>query len=77
MVSRAINDKFDSFELKELHIFLVQRTGKIMTPLSYHSLNLSLITLEVMRLLVLFFLEQLRSVKFPDYSNHNFVNDGY
>ena len=52
MVSRAINDKIDSWQLKELNFF-VQRTWKIMAPLSYHSSNLSLIALEAMRLLVL------------------------
>ena len=33
-------------------MFLVQRTQKIVTPLGYHSSNLSLIALETMRLLV-------------------------
>ena len=49
MVSRAINDKFDL----RSQIFLIQRTPKIMTPLSYRSSDLSLIALETMRLLVL------------------------
>ena len=35
------------------YIFLVKRTRKIMTPLSYLSSNLSLIAFETMRLLVI------------------------
>ena len=50
MVSPAINDKFDSWLLKELN-FPRQRTRKIMTPLSYHLSNLLLIALETMQLL--------------------------
>ena len=51
MVYRAINDKFDWRELKELN-FLVQKTRKIMMLLSYHLSHLSLIALEAMRLLL-------------------------
>ena len=51
MVSRAIKDKFDSWQLKELK-FPRPKDSEIMTPLSYHSLNLSLIALETVQLLV-------------------------
>ena len=48
MVSRAINDKFGLWKLKE-----VKSDGsKIMMPHSYHSSNFSLLSLETMRLLV-------------------------
>ena len=51
MVSRAINDKLDSRQLKELS-FPSPKYPKIMTPLSNHLSNLLLIARETMRFLV-------------------------